>query len=50
MGEKGQKVRINSLEDVRRDGVKGAGGRSSGGHQAKNLIRRQVGERGKRGG
>jgi len=26
---------------VRRDGVKGAGGQGAGGHQAKNLIRRQ---------
>jgi len=50
MGEKGKKVRIISLENVRRDGVKGAGGRAGRGHQAKNLIRRQGGERGKRGG
>jgi len=44
-----KKVRSNSLENVRRDGVKGAGGRAGGGNQGKNLIRRQGGERGKRG-
>jgi len=38
MGEKGKKVRSNSLENVRRDGVKGAGGPSSGGHQANTWL------------
>jgi len=50
MGERGKKVRSNSLENVRWVGVKGAGGRAGGGHQGKNLIRRQGGEGGKRRG
>lgn len=38
MSEKGKKVRSNGLEDVRWDGVKGAGSWAGRGYQGKNLI------------
>ena len=37
MSEKGKKVRSNGLEDVRWDGVKGAGSWAGRGYQGKNL-------------
>ena len=50
MGEKRKKVGSNRLENVRWDGVKGAGGWAGGRYQGKNLIGRQGSERGKRRG